>query len=303
MRGIEGELDQLLDGWLRQLQQARADGDRPPLEVAKLQTLEDVTWYATPTGSGARLGKCVCLDGYAVETRDGVDVAVPCACRPLAVACDRYTAAGVPTLQGVAGCGLVERSRDPARGLDWRRYPVAVRSAVTEWLKGALTLQPSAPTMLLNGSTGTGKTHVAAGVVRSLVFSAEWRGAPYAARWVRWRDYLDACRGERDERKANERAQKPHAPTRKDIFRRCRLLVVDELTACAKEWGATELEDLLDIRSTASLVTVFTSNVDDKPKQDRTPIAAAFGDRAESRLVGGGVVVEMASSDYRKAVA
>lgn len=276
------DLHEYLNHWLQKLNQDRVTAGRDPLQTPKLQTLEDVLWAAGQKGSIAKLGLCVCVDGYRIERVNGVEYAKRCECGPFALACKRYSEAGVPVLAGIAGRSLLPRAQDPVRGMDWERYEGAAGHVIRQWLRNAQQDTPSQPTLLLTGRTGTGKTHAAAGIVRSMLFSPEWRTAEASARWVRWRDYLDECR----------RSQE-----RRDELRAARLLVVDELTQCAGEWGATELEDLLDARGTACKPTVITTNI--APKA----LANDVGDRAESRLVGGGCVVEMLAADYRKAAA
>lgn len=197
-----------------------------------------------------------------------------CACVALETACRWYTAAGVPALAGVAGLSLSPVEVERGRGFDWSQLEDGARGSrvarqIRAWLASVSTA--SAGSLVLAGPTGVGKTHLAQGLVRVAAF--EQRRRPV---WVRWRRYLDACRASASER-----------------FVSAPFLVVDELSAAGREWGATELEDLLDERGAGRRPTVVTTNYagDD--------LRTAVGDRAYSRLVGHGTVVEVPGRDYR----
>lgn len=282
MKHLASDLDSIIAG----LERARAVV--PPLE-ARPQSHRDVTWSAGADGSVASMGRCVCSDGWVVRGSPSGDVVEPCECRPIMLACGRYNRAGVPTLQGVAGCSLVSKARDAVRGLDWGRFTAGRPEAqVRAWVNAALAGTVERHSLLLSGPTGTGKTHIAAGIVRHLVFSEQWRNGQGSARWVRWSGYLGACLLD-----GASKRRDPAADTLRDGCLRVRLLVVDELKG-RREWGATELEDLLDARGTAGRLTVLTTNI------AVGALAKEVGDRAESRLVGGGVVVDLVATDYRK---
>jgi hypothetical protein len=270
--------------WLTDTQARRAADGLAPVEVhAGPPTEAHIAWAADPHGASvATLGDCPACGGHQhrVETRTtergSYDVAVPCECSPLIRACRRYTEARVPVLRGLAGASLEPREKDPRAGLDWSAGALeAIREPLRAWLRGLR----SAPVLLLCGPTGSGKTHIAAGLVRHLLFSPSWMASPSAARWVRWGDYLDACKGDRP---------------RRDELRATRLLVIDELSARAGDWGATELEDLIDLRTSAGAGLVLTTNL-----QTGDEVRAAVGDRAWSRIVGAGATLEVVAPDYR----
>lgn len=302
MAAIQSDLDEILAAF-QALQRTAATGVQ-----TRQQTLEDVQWLATDNGSVAQLGTCVCVQGYITKQFDGYTAEVPCPCRELSTACARYSAARVPTIDGVAGCGLVDRANDATRGLDWSRYSPESCRSIRGWLKGAVADHPARLTLTLLGSTGTGKTHVAAGMVRSLLFSPEWRASKSSALWMRWKEYLDACRNDGDAKRRIAKAG-TEVPTARDMARSARLLVVDELSDAGREWGGEELSELLDVRGTAGRVTVLTANISTAAPADgarqATPaemtaaLARSIGDRASSRLVGRGVVVELLAPDFR----
>lgn len=197
-----------------------------------------------------------------------------CECAELAEACRAYSVAGMPALAGVPGLSLTPIDDDRVRGFDWRLIDDGARGArvarqIRAWRDAVVT--SGAGPLVLAGPTGVGKTHIAQGLLRDAAFGLRRRPA-----WVRWRRYLDACR---------------HGVARE--YAAAGFLVVDELSGAGREWGATELEDLLDERQSARRPTVITTNL------DGDDLRAAVGDRAFSRLVGHGVVVEVPGRDYR----
>lgn len=135
--------------------------------------------------------------------------------------------------------------------LDDNQHAVALQG----WLhSGALHL-------VLAGAVGTGKTHAAYAV------GNQARAVPL---WVEsWNvgDLMDALRPGAEAVRATD-----------DRVRRCRVLILDDLTAKATEWEAERLTLILDARVREQLQTVVTTNI------TRTQIMETWGARFMDRL-------------------
>jgi DNA replication protein DnaC len=132
----------------------------------------------------------------------------------------------------------------------------------------------------LVGSCGTGKTHVAAGVVRALA------GSPVSVRFTYVPSLLDELR---DSMKGVWEGELPET-----VASGVDVLVLDDL-GCEKntEWAVERLTVIADQRSLYKRVTVITSNLDPDEVRFR------MGDRMVSRLMENCRVVDMGSEDYR----
>lgn len=147
--------------------------------------------------------------------------------------------------------------------------------------KGARRQVQVGPSLLLVGTTGTGKTHLAYGAIRSLI------GAEVGVRWqattaadlyadLRPRTGVDT---ERELRSVS----------------RCPLLILDDLGAArTSEWTEEITYRLINHRYNEMLPTLITTNL---PIRD---LRTAVGDRVASRLAEMTERVVLTSTDRRR---
>lgn len=254
------------------------DGAPPGLDAVRFQLERDGATAKAPPCSACKdgRGRYSVWDGnpeHAPEERDCPHVRIEQGAKV-------FSAARLPAIGGRVGLSF--------DGFVWKRLRAheATRGQVMRWCEH-LNAPPSVQKLLvLWGSVGAGKTHLAAAIVHWAAFMAE---RPVSCSWVRWRDYLDFC-WTRSERR--------------DQVRSAGLLVVDELSHSGAAWEATELEELLDRRLGWGGATVFTTNMDATPdgaerSADAPPPLASFGARAYSRLIGCGTMAPVFARDYR----
>lgn len=137
------------------------------------------------------------------------------------------------------------------------------------------------PSLLLLGSTGTGKTHQAYGAINALAVSG------VACRWV------VACAADiYADLRPNGRGEGGAAFWR---YASSPVLVIDDLGATkASEWTEEINFRLLNHRYEQGLATIVVSNV--SPQQ----LSVSFGDRVASRLAGFGRKVVLTGNDRRR---
>lgn len=151
------------------------------------------------------------------------------------------------------------------------------------WIRRLLADPADAPWLLLEGNTGTGKTHQAYGCLRHLA------GAAAAAnRRFRWKVVTHP----------NLNAELRPKPDRSDAYALdpyldADLLVLDDLAAGKiSEFAGDNIERLVDHRWKMRLTTIYTTNA------DADTIEATCGARVLSRL-GEAVRVELTGADRR----
>ena len=245
-----------LDAVLRELELAVARRHKKPTVPAPgCQLCRDVGWVE-------------------VVIRPGYPGVRQCECYGWRRGLERLACAGIPGQ--LADADLRERSGIPARPYDWTAPPVgaAVREALIEWC-AAVRRGYDRPHLLLVGPTGAGKSHLAAALCRWAALDCPAQG--WSPLWRRWSDVLDAHGRDAD----RDEQARLHA---------CSWLVLDELTARGREWGAELLAELLDDRTSARRPTVCTANL----------VEGQLGDRVASRLAGAGRIIEVVGPDYRR---
>ncbi|MCK1813302.1 ATP-binding protein [Streptomyces sp. XM4011] len=143
--------------------------------------------------------------------------------------------------------------------------------------------------LLLTGTTGTGKTHQAYGALRLVAESAPRR--PYAVIATTTADMYGALRPTGQigaaEQYLNRLCEVP-------------LLLLDDLgSAKASEWTEEVTYRVINERYNRCLPTAFTSNLPPRSKDGRD-LTATLGDRIVSRLAEMTKVIPMAGADRRR---
>lgn len=157
----------------------------------------------------------------------------------------------------------------------------SVASAAVAPSKGARRQVRTGPSLLLVGTTGTGKTHLAYGALRALV------GAEVGVRWhaTTSADLYAHLR------------PRPGTDTERELraVSRCPLLILDDLGAAkTSEWTEEITYRLVNHRYEQLLPTLITTNL---PIRD---LRAAVGDRVASRLAEMTERVVLTGADRRR---
>ena len=185
----------------------------------------------------------------------------------------------IAKLMGVGGVGERFRSRSFAT---FRETP-ATRSAVDLCKRfcAAVKRDPKVPGLLLKGSCGTGKTHLAVAILR------ETAEAGIPGMFVVVPDLIAKMLASFD-------AKDGKAGALVETAKNAPLLVLDDLGAeNPKPWVVELIYVLINHRYEYMLPTVITTNY------DGTKIGAIFGKRVQSRLAEMTVPVNIRAEDYR----
>lgn len=171
------------------------------------------------------------------------------------------------------------------------------------------TRYPSEKTgLLLCGDIGTGKTHLAVGVIRALIQKG------YAGIFFDYRELLKQIQNS-----YNPNAQVTELEILKPVFE-CEVLVLDELGAAKpSEWVWDAVQYILNTRYNRQLTTIITTNFPFGPETPQKPgesdeqfqtrlagnkhkytLGDRVGNRMISRLAEMCRVVPMTGADYRK---
>lgn len=146
--------------------------------------------------------------------------------------------------------------------------------------------------MLLIGRPGSGKTHLAVGVLRAIALShvnEDPRFMQFRSRFVVVPEFLDQLR---------ERIGDANVPDPLPELKTCPLLVLDDLgREKPTEWVTDRLYVLVNHRYNRELPTVATTNYPLSELADRGY------DAMVSRLRESAKVVQVAAQDYRRAAA
>jgi DNA replication protein DnaC len=148
-----------------------------------------------------------------------------------------------------------------------------------EGIQAAKTFISAGGFLTLYGSTGTGKTWIAAGLARALIL---------AGGKVNWQRMVDLLSTIRADLKIDEGRQTLRS------YKRGAVLVLDDLgSERPTDWTNEVLFDLLDYRYNYTLPTVITTNL------DGPGIGKTYGVRIVSRLKGAGPIIELKGRDRR----
>lgn len=182
-------------------------------------------------------------------------------------------------------------------GKCWERFPTRYQHAVTEWpdvlawVKQFHADPASAPSLLLLGPTGTGKTYQGYGAVRAAVTVAlPLRAGGY--RSPRWQalTFADLCASLRPRGRDHD----PEAVLER--YRNIELLFIDDLGAAkTTEFVEEATYRLINGRYEDMRPSIFTTNL------ALPELKEAIGDRIASRLAETCVRVVLEGSDRRRA--
>lgn len=140
---------------------------------------------------------------------------------------------------------------------------------ITDWAATYLTNPAEAPSLLLTGPTGVGKTHTCWAILRHLTTSRAAAGVGLRWQFTTHPDLNDRTRPKPDE---------SHAYAL-DPYQNAEFLILDDLGAGKQsEWTGDALHRLVDHRWAHQLVTVYSTNLTSKD------LTEAVGDRVVSRL-------------------
>lgn len=185
---------------------------------------------------------CELCDGVGLVRveADGRWVSRACDCQAAARAAALVKRARIPAGFEHATLDGFVASKYTAQGL------LAAKQFVREFIPGQAT-----PGLLLTGTVGTGKTHLAAGILRDL---AEEKGV--SGRFVDVRELLDQLRGSYD-----DSAQETQAQILRPLLT-ADLVVVDELGAARpSEWVFETIELLIGGLYNRTTPTIVTTNL------------------------------------------
>ncbi|MFF0426890.1 ATP-binding protein [Streptomyces sp. NPDC004520] len=171
------------------------------------------------------------------------------------------------------------------------RQAEATVPAVQDWAERVAADPATAGSLLLTGTTGTGKTHQAYGALRHIAAAGP---STYEIRALTAADMYGLLRPNGSPRGVEE-----------ELRRLCRvpLLLLDDLgSAKATEWTEEVTYRLINERYNACRPTAYTSNLPARA-QGAPDLASALGERIVSRLSEDTTVVGMTGPDRRRAAA
>jgi DNA replication protein DnaC len=178
--------------------------------------------------------------------------------------------------------------------LDWARIePSEVATAVRDFAEHLEVWLAEGMGLTLTGNVGTGKTHVAVGLVKLAC------GLGIEARFLTMTELLGAIKATYDrERAAPHRRNGNNTPGEADVLDELAgvsLLALDDLgTENPTPWARDRLYTLVNRRYLAQRPTIVTTNFSLEELADR------LGERTVSRLWGASLVVNFRGADYRE---
>lgn len=175
------------------------------------------------------------------------------------------------------------------------RRATATDPRVTAWADRVTTDPEAAGSLLITGTTGTGKTHQAYGALRRIAEAGPDR---YEVIAITTADLYGALRP------TGSSGSTEHELRR---FARVPLLLLDDLgSAKATEWTEEVTYRLINERYNQCRPTIFTSNlparapIDGHGRPAGPDLASALGERIVSRLAEMTTVVPMTGTDRRR---
>jgi DNA replication protein DnaC len=166
----------------------------------------------------------------------------------------------------------------------------AAHPAVAAWAERVADNPDDAGSLLLTGTTGTGKTHLAYGALRRIADLGPRR--PYELIATTAADMYGSLRpGGNSTSSEHELGRLTRVP----------LLLLDDLgSAKASEWVEEITYRLINARYNQCRPTVFTSNLPAKADRGGPDLASVLGDRIVSRLAEMTTIVPIVGTDRRR---
>jgi DNA replication protein DnaC len=209
---------------------------------------------------------------------------------------------------------MIEQARIPQRyaGCSLENFdthaPWMERSQVEALIKARNFVREYSPVgngtgLLLTGSIGVGKTHLAVGILRALIADSGAKGLFY--------DYRDLLK--QVQNSYNQSVEATELDVLRPVFE-AEVLVLDELGASKRtDWVWDTVAHILNTRYNNMKTTIITTNHANLPPGGSELSAARaavreetlgdrIGERMRSRLQEMCVVVEMAGEDFRQKV-
>ena len=233
------------------------------------------------------------------ENPTGARVATVCVCRQQRRAARQVTSARIPERYG--HCTLADyETRFPNADPTLSEALMHARHFVANY-----PLETYGQGLLLTGSIGTGKTHLAVGILQALVAERGARGL-----FVDYRDLLKQV-----QHSYNNSVQQTELDVLRPVFE-AEVLVLDELGASKPtDWVWDTVAHILNTRYNDRRTTIITTNYANLPPGGAREAGSArasmreeslgdrIGERMRSRLQEMCVMVEMRGADFRQGVA
>jgi len=232
-----------------------------------------------------------------VERANGLRVAQPCECRVARRAARIIEQARIP--KRYAHCTLEDYVPNyGGNNASLSNALVQARNFVREYVPGS-----DVPGLLLTGSIGVGKTHLAVGILQALIAERGAKGLFF--------DYRDLLK--QVQNSYNRSVEVTELEILEPVFE-AEVLVLDELGASKPtDWVWDTVAHILNTRYNDRRTTIITTNYANLPPGGSELSAARaavreetlgdrIGERMRSRLQEMCVVVEMRGEDFRQKV-
>ena len=232
-----------------------------------------------------------------VEREDGLRVAQPCECRVARRAVRIIEQARIP--KRYAHCTLEDYVPNyGGNNASLSNALVQARNFVREYLPGS-----DVPGLLLTGSIGVGKTHLAVGILQSLIAERGAKGLFF--------DYRDLLK--QVQNSYNRSVEATELEILQPVFD-AEVLVLDELGASKPtDWVWDTVAHILNTRYNDRRTTIITTNYANlgpgggeltgaRAAVREETLGDRIGERMRSRLQEMCVVVEMSGEDFRQKV-
>jgi DNA replication protein DnaC len=232
-----------------------------------------------------------------VERPGGLRVAEPCECRVARRTARLIGQARIP--KRYAHCALDDYAPNyDGKNPSLSNALVKARNFVREYVPDS-----DVPGLLLTGSIGVGKTHIAVGMLQALITERGAKGLFY--------DYRDLLK--QVQNSYNRSVEETELDVLRPVFE-AEVLVLDELGASKPtDWVWDTVAHILNTRYNDRRTTIITTNYANLPPGGSELSAARaaareetlgdrIGERMRSRLQEMCVVVEMNGEDFRQKV-
>ncbi|HLH35606.1 MAG TPA: ATP-binding protein [Alloacidobacterium sp.] len=233
--------------------------------------------------------------GMRIQRRaDGTQAAEVCDCRHEQRVSRLLTRAGIPKRYEHCILESFELSRDTHDSLRAARM-------MAEKFVMAYPLNTDGRGLLLTGSIGVGKTHLAVGILQALILEKGVHGL-----FCDYRELLKEIQNS-----YNPQVATTELEILKPVFD-AEVLILDELGAAKPtDWVWDTVAHILNTRYNDKRTTIITTNYADQPPggpnaankaMREETLGDRIGERMRSRLAEMCVVVEMSGKDFRRSV-